>query len=48
MKIKDYVKYQELHGTPEVKKLPISRRLGLKRICFAVNIDILEKKDISK
>lgn len=46
MKFSDYIAYQELEGTPEVKKLPFSRQLRRNEVCFAVNVDLIEKEDI--
>ena len=46
MKASDYLAYQNLEGTPEVKRLPISKKLKKGEVCFAVNVDLLNKGDI--
>ena len=46
MKASEYIKYQELEGTPAAKKLPIAKKLKQGQVCFAVNVDLLEKEDI--
>ena len=36
----EYLQYQELEGTPHVKKLPIYKKLKPGQICFAVNVEL--------
>lgn len=48
MNATEYLKYQALEGTPEVKELPIYKKLKKNEVCFAVNVEILGKDDISK
>lgn len=46
MKASDYIAYQELEATPEAKKLPFCKKLKRNEVCFAVNVDLIEKEDI--
>lgn len=48
MRASDYIHYQKLEGTPEVKKLPIYKRLKKNEVCFAVNVELIEKQDIER